>query len=73
MGLKNAPSIFQRLMDWIFADLKFVDPYIDDIIIGSTRATEEEAICNHERDVQLVLQKLAEYELLVSRSRHNFL
>jgi hypothetical protein len=36
MGLKNAPSIFQRVMDWIFKDFPNVDPYIDDIIIGST-------------------------------------
>ena len=36
MGLKNAPAIFQRVMDWAFEGMYNVDPYIDDIIIGPT-------------------------------------
>ena len=66
MGLKNAPSVFQKVMDWVFKDMKNVDPYIDDIIIGSTGDTWEEMLANHERDVRRTLDKLAEQELLVS-------
>nr|CAD2195887.1 unnamed protein product [Meloidogyne enterolobii] len=34
-GLKNAPSIFQRLMDKILKDLENVTAYIDDILVHS--------------------------------------
>ena len=53
-------------MDWVFKDMKNVDPYIDNIIIGSTGDTWEEMLTNHERDVRRTLDKLAEQELLVS-------
>ena len=34
MGLKNAPSIFQRVMEYVLQEHKeFTDPYIDDVII----------------------------------------
>ena len=69
MGLTNAPSIFQRLMDHILEDLQFADPYIDDIIIGCDRSTPEELIQNHQRDVQLVLDKLASVEILASKKK----
>ena len=61
MGLKNAPSVFQKVMDWVFKDMKNVDPYIDDIIIGSTGDTWEEMLANNERDVMRTLFKLAEH------------
>lgn len=35
-GLKNAPTDFQRVMDYLFSDLEFVKYYIDDIIVYST-------------------------------------
>ena len=44
MGLKNAPAIFQRIMEQVLKDLPFADPYIDNVIIGSTGATVEETI-----------------------------
>jgi hypothetical protein len=69
MGLKNAPSVFQRVMDWIFKDFPHVDPYIDDIIIGSTGSTMEEMIETHTKDLVAVLEQLAKYELLVSAEK----
>ena len=47
MGLKNAPAIFQRIMEYVLRDFPFADPYINDIIIGSDGETEEELIKNH--------------------------
>jgi hypothetical protein len=36
MGLKNAGAQFQRMMEWVLRDHDTADPYIDDILIGST-------------------------------------
>jgi len=69
MGLKNAPSIFQRVMDWVFKDMGNVYNYIDDINIGSTGETTEEMLENHERDVHTALDKLAEHTLLASKKK----
>ena len=66
MGLTNAPSIFQRMMEWVLQEHENADPYIDDVIIGSTGETEEEVMANHERDVRNVLQTLAKHNILVS-------
>ena len=34
-GLKNAPHIFQRMMDRIFSKYSFIVVYIDDILVFS--------------------------------------
>ena len=36
MGLKNGNAIFQRVMEEVLQSLEFADPYVDDVIIGST-------------------------------------
>ena len=58
-GLKNAPATFQKAMNIILKDFinKFVIVYIDDIIIYSQ--TPEE----HERHLQMVFEKLREYNM----------
>ena len=40
------------------------DPYVDDIIIGSTGDTEEELLRNHDRDLREVLDLLEDAELV---------
>ena len=66
MGLTNAPSIFQRMMEWVLREHSNADPYIDDVIVGSTGDTPQEVFENHERDVRAVLKTLAEHNILVS-------
>lgn len=34
-GLMNAPSTFQRMMDYVFRDLLFVRVYLDDVVVFS--------------------------------------
>ena len=60
MGLKNGNAMFQRMMEWVLRDHPNADPYVDDIIIGSTGDTEEELLANHEADIRGVLETLRE-------------
>ena len=69
MGLKNAPAIFQRIMEQVLKDLPFADPYIDDVIIGSTGATVEETIENHFQDLKKVLETLEKADIVVSTKK----
>ena len=67
MGLKNAPSIFQRMMEYVLQEHKdFVDPYIDDVIIGTVTCDPKDLLEQHYRDVQKVLNTLAKYDILVN-------
>ena len=72
MGIKNGPAIFQRVMDHVLQGLDCADVYIDDIIIGSAGATEEELLANHDRDVRAVLDRLRKEELVASVSKTDF-
>ena len=67
-GLTNAPASFQRLMNEIFKPYldKFVVIFLDDICVYSK--TEEE----HLRHIQLVLEKLDEYNLKMKISKCSF-
>ena len=74
MGLKNGNAIFQRVMEHVLKEHDFADPYVDDIIIGSTGETEEELLTNHERDLRAVLDTLAKNELYVEpKKAHLFM
>ena len=53
------------MMEWILRDHPHADPYIDDIIIGSTGENMEECIINHERDLRAVLVDLATHKIFV--------
>ena len=65
MGLCNAPGTFMQLMNDTFADVlnKFVLVFLDDIIIYSNTLEE------HQRHVQLVLQRLGKEKLYAKRSK----
>jgi hypothetical protein len=68
MGLSNAPSVFQRVMNYIFKDYigKFVAIYLDDILIYSK--TQEE----HLEHLKLVLAKVQEYGLSLKTNKCHF-
>ncbi len=64
-GLCNAPATFQRLMNKILRPYigKFVEVYLDDVIIHSR--TKEE----HIKHVRVVLQKIREANLKLKPSK----
>ena len=64
-GLCNAPATFQRLMNKILKPYigKFVEVYLDDVIIHS-RSKEE-----HIKHVQTILQKIREANLKLKPSK----
>ena len=64
MGLKNGNAFFQRVMEDVLKTLENVDPYVDDVIVGSTGETEEELLKNHEADLRRTLELLAEAQLV---------
>ena len=72
MGIKNGPAIFQRVMDHVLQGLDCADVHIEDNIIGSSGATEEELLANHDRDVRAVLDRLQKEELVASVSKTDF-
>jgi hypothetical protein len=68
LGLTNAPSTFQRMMNDIFAEHlgKFVLVYLDDLLVFS-RTPEE-----HYRHLQLVFDLLREHKLYCKKSKCEF-
>ena len=67
-GFTNAPATFQTLMNDIFRDMidVCVIVYLDDILIYS-RSKEE-----HQKHLNLVLQRLRDHELYAKRSKCDF-
>ncbi len=63
--------MFQRMMEWVIGDLENADPYVDDIIIGSTGENMEEIMANHETYVRAVLRVLREENLIVDPKKAN--
>ena len=68
LGLCNAPSTFQRLMNDVMGEYidDFVLVYLDDILMFST--TEHE----HEHHLRLVFQKLREHKLQAKLKKCEF-
>src|SRR6266478_6753837 len=68
-GLTNAPSSFQRFINWVLRDFldEFVSAYIDDIIIYSLGSLED-----HRAKVKQVLQKLQDNGLYIDIDKCSF-
>ncbi|MGL5709061.1 MAG: pol polyprotein, partial [Aeromonas sp.] len=67
-GLANAPAAFQRAIDSIFSEEKgkFLQVYLDDIIIYSKTESE------HQKHLELVLKKIKESGLKLKESKCKF-
>ena len=62
-GMKNSAQAFQRLMDQVFRDLRFVFVYLDDILIASR--DEEE----HRQHLREVLRRLRDNGMIINASK----
>lgn len=69
MGLCNAPSTFQSLMNSVFYDYldEFVVVYIDDLLVFSKDEKE------HIKHLELVLARLKEHQIYVGKSTCEFM
>ena len=66
-GLKNAPAIFQRLMEVVLRDCYcFSAPYIDDILVFSGSGAE------HVQHLRLVLEKLRRFGMTIKVKKCEF-
>ena len=66
-GLKNAPAIFQRLMEVVLRECYcFSAPYIDDILIFSSSGAE------HVQHLRLVLEQLRKFGLTINEKKCEF-
>ena len=63
-GLKNAPAMFQRLMEVVLGDCyNYSAPYIDDIIVYSENAEE------HVQHLRCVLEALRQHGLTIKEAK----
>ena len=72
MGLKNAATQFQRMMEWVLKDLPASDPYIDDSITGSEGLSEEDEVWNNYFAVRAQLQRYKEVRMVCSADKSKF-
>ena len=59
-------------MDNELQEFEFADPYVDNILIGSTGENMDEAIKNHEKNLRAVLEKFKKDKLVVEVSKSHF-
>ena len=67
MGLCNSPDIFQEKMNELFAGFKYVQAYIDDLLIVTKGSFFED----HLRDLDTVLEKLETAGLKINATKSN--
>ena len=72
MGLKNAPSRFQRMMTDLLRPANAATPYVDDVLIATSGKDIDEALRKHEQDLRSVLKILAENKLFAERAKCRF-
>ena len=72
MGVRNGNSQFQRMTEEMLKDFPFADVYVDDVIIGSTGATRQEALENYYKHVCQVLGKFEEMNLVARLGKSSF-
>ena len=68
MGLRNAPSRFQRIMAYVLRNGPAANAYMDDILVGSEGETVEDALRAHAKHLRQLLQALQENNFFVEFS-----
>lgn len=65
-GLRNAGQTFQRFMNEIFSDLKFVFVYLDDILVASASHKQ------HLEHLRIIFERLNEYGINIKPTKCSF-
>ena len=66
LGIKSAPSAFQRIMSQVLREVKFVLCYLDDILISAS--TKEKLA----KRLRLLLQTLKDNNILINKEKSIF-
>lgn len=72
MGLKNAATQFQRMMEWVLEPHPYADPYVDDVINGSEGQLEEDAVRDNYEKVRAVLKTFEEQKIVCHPGKSEF-
>ena len=65
-GLKNAPMVFQRVMNDLLSNLNFVKVYLDDVIIFSTTVEK------HYKHIKTVIERLHQQGISINFEKSTF-
>ena len=65
MGIKQAPALFQRLVNWILRDVPRARAYVDDILTGTPDSGSGDLVREHAKDIGQVLQAFRKYKVTV--------
>ena len=65
-GVKNGPSVAQRLSNQLFSDFPFVCVYLDDILVYSTNKEE------HAQHLEAVFERLHSQQVYLKLSKCQF-
>ena len=69
MGIKQAPALFQRLVNWTLRDVNKARAYVDDILVGTPLPEKESLVREHYQDVCRVLETFRRHRMTVKGSR----
>ena len=62
-GLRNAGQSFQQFIDEVLLGIPHIFIYLDDILVASETAEQ------HQEDLEEVLQRLKEFELVLNHKK----
>lgn len=65
-GVVSAPKKFQKIMDFLLCECEGAEAYIDDVVVWGKTVEE------HNRRLQAVLKKFAEYNVLINEKKCQF-
>ena len=69
MGVKNGPSMFQRMISWVLRDVPSAVVYVDDVLSGTPVREPGCLLRDHYRDVRDVLEAFRRHKLSVKGSK----
>ena len=69
MGIKQAPALFQRLVNWTLREVPRARAYVDDILTGTPPSESKSLVKEHYQDVCSVLNSFRKHRMTVKGSK----